>query len=448
MSQNELDGKHVVVMGLGRFGGGIAVSRWLVEAGASVIVTDQADAGKLADSVAQLADLPVTFHLGGHDEADLDGCDLLVVSPAVPKERSGFVQAAIARQIPISSEMNLFVERCPARRVIGVTGSAGKSTTTAMIGAVLEQAVKQGEIAGAWTGGNIGRSLLSDLPRMNPDHVVTLELSSFQLEDLGRLRWSPSRAVIMNITPNHLDRHGTMAAYIDAKMNLVRFQGEGARVFVPEGQEGVAAVEAACAAGRIERFAFDEAFADTLRIPGEHNRINAAAAIAVARSLGISDACIRKGLSGFTGLPHRLEFVAEHGGVRYYNDSKSTTPESTLVALDAFDGPVVMLIGGTDKQMSFTEMAHRLACKTRAVVCYGATGGKLFELVARSGGEARRAKVALADSFEDAVNRARDLAQPGDVVVLSPACSSYDMFTNYEQRGERFCELVRSMAAG
>lgn len=444
MYQPNLAGKRVVVMGLGRFGGGIGVTRWLVEQQAEVVVTDLAPAEALAESLAQIADLPLTLRLGGHDPADLEACDLLVVSSAVPKQGSEFVGRALALGIPITSEINLFVERCPARRVVGVTGSAGKSTTTAMIGAVLQAASDAGCLDRVWVGGNIGRSLLSDLANMTAADVVVLELSSFQLEDLGAAKWSPSLAVITNIRPNHLDRHGTLEAYTDAKLNIVRFQSPDGRVFVHQEEEDVARAARAAGAGqRLCRYAFEPGFRVFLRVPGRHNEANASAAIAVARALGVPDELIGQGLKTFTGLPHRLELVGEHDGVRYFNDSKSTTPESACIALEAFTQPVVMLIGGRDKGMSFDSLLARLARQAKGVVCYGETGQRLFnELTRLSEGLSGRAQVELASGLEEAVTRARRIATPGDVVVLSPACTSYDQFRNYEQRGQTFRELV------
>jgi len=448
MDAMDLTGQRVVVMGLGRFGGGIGVTRWLVRSGAKVTVTDRASAEALADSVAQLSDADVTLHLGGHDPADLDDCDLLVVSPAVAKARSEFVQDALARGIPLSSEMNLFIERCPARRVVGVTGSVGKSTTTAMLGAILTSASSAGFLPRVRVGGNIGQSLLDDLAAMEPDDIVVLELSSFQLEDLAALAWSPPLAVITNIQPNHLDRHGTMEAYTEAKLNIVRFQSPDGRVFIHEGEDGLAGEVARVGAGpRTCRYRFDPSFRASLRVPGRHNEDNAAAAVAVARALGLKDDSIGRGLSAFTGLPHRLEFVAEHDGVRYFNDSKSTGPESTLVALAAFREPTIVLVGGRSKGASFENLGRQLAKQAKAVICYGSAAEVLFDEVARHTDRISAGpQVELAGDFDEAVRRARRLAAPGDVVVLSPACTSYDTFANYEERGERFCTLVRGPA--
>jgi UDP-N-acetylmuramoylalanine--D-glutamate ligase len=343
--------------------------------------------------------------------------------------------------------MNLFIERCPARQVVGITGSAGKSTTTAMIGAILEAAHAGRAGPRPWVGGNIGRSLLSDLPAMGPQDVVVLELSSFQLEDLASLQWSPSHAVITNIQPNHLDRHGTMEAYRDAKLNIVRFQMPDGLVFVNEQDVELAERVIAAGAGqRLRTFAFEPAYKSVVQVPGGHNQDNAAAAIAVARSLGIADEWIRQGLAGFRGLPHRLEYVATRRGVRYYNDSKSTTPASAHLALEAFNEPVVMLIGGRDKDMPFEALTHLLAERARGVVCYGETGEKLYrEVCSHLQAASPAGRVELTGPLQDAVARAAAMSRPGDVVVLSPACASFDQFTNYEQRGETFAQLVRAL---
>lgn len=445
MHTRDFSGKKVVVMGLGRFGGGIAAARWLAGQGAQVMVTDLAPAEKLTESLARLEGLPVRYRLGGHDERDLEGCELLVVSPAVPRDWSPFVRAAVERGIPLSSEMNLFVERCPVQRVIGVTGSAGKSTTTAMIGAMLEAAQAAGVVRRAWVGGNIGHSLLADLPAMQPEDVMVLELSSFQLDDLGSPAWSPPVAVVTNIQPNHLDRHGTLEVYALAKMNIVRHQSPDGVVIVHAGDSAARAwVARAGAEARVRECRLDAAFRSHLQVPGPHNQLNAAAAVAAVRAVGISDEYIAQGLTRFHGLPHRLEFTAERGGVRYYNDSKSTTPESTCIAVEAFEAPVIVLVGGRGKGMPFTTMAQYLTGRAKAVVCYGEAGPEIYEEVLSTISDAP-ARAVQAGRLAEALEQARKLAAAGDVVVLSPACTSYDEFANYEQRGEVFRDLVRAI---
>lgn len=429
------DGLRVTVVGLGRFGGGVGAARWLCEHGARVTVSDRAPAEKLGESVGALAGLDIAFHLGGHEEADFLEADLLVVSPAVPMEMP-LLAAARERGVPATTEMNLLLQRCPAP-VVGITGTVGKSTTTAMTGAVL---------AGARTthvGGNIGRSLLPELGRIGPDDIVVLEISSFQLEWTPRIAVSPRVALVTNLMPNHLDRHGTLDAYAAAKKNIFRFQGPDDALIL-----NAACVEtrgwADEAPGRVTWFdPAAEPF--ELIVPGAHNQANAQAAWAIARELGVPRERAAEALRGFPGLPHRLEFVAERAGVRYYNDSKCTTPEGAIVALDAFPPrTAVLLVGGYDKGVSFDALGASLAQRAKAVVALGATREKILAAVRRGAG-ADAPAMESADSFDAAVAAAGRLAEPGNVVLLSPACASYDMFTNYEERGERFRGLVDSL---
>lgn len=447
--QTPVSGRRIVVMGLGRFGGGVGVTRWLVGQGARVCVTDVADAEALRDSVRQLDGLEVNLQLGGHDAAMLSACDLLVISPAVDRAQSDFVKEAIRRGIPCTSEMNLFLERC-ACRLVGVTGSVGKSTTTAMLGAALTCAARRPtslEGRGIWIGGNIGRSLLDELPAMRPGDWAVLELSSFQLEDAAGLRRSPEIAVITNLRPNHLDRHGTMDAYAAAKLNVARFQSADDVLVIHRGErELLSRLDQMNARARRVYFgdaAVHERLRGVLRVPGRHNRENASAAWVVATELGVPDDVALAALAEFPGLPHRLEFVREFRGVRYYNDSKSTTPEATCTALEAFDDPTVLLAGGYDKGIPFDALARAAADRARGVVSFGATANKIQNEISQVAGS-RVPPLATAADLPAALAIARQWAREGDVVVLSPGCASYDQFRNYEERGDLFRRIVNS----
>lgn len=457
---NDFAGKRVLVMGLGRFGGGIGVTRWLCDQGASVTVTDLAAEDDLAESLVALDGYDVSYHLSGHDERDLEVCDLLVVNPAVNKHKSEFFLQAKELGVPWTSEMNLFLERCRGQ-IVGVTGSVGKSTTTAMIGEILQAATNHHDwpYGRVWLGGNIGKSLLDDLSEITERDVVVLELSSFQLEDAAEIRRSPNIAVVTNIRENHLDRHGTLEAYAAAKATILKYQSQDDWLIVPF-ESGVDLLPQGWENKlRLWRFGVDvetnrvrwerpgeagrktETVAVSLSIPGRHNLENAAAALAVARVLGVGDADSLKALSGFHGLPHRLELVCERDGIRYYNDSKATTPEAAMTSLKAFDGGVVVLVGGSDKGTSFDAMGRSLAERAKGVVCMGDTGPKIAAaLEAARGGE--RPKAMTVESFEDAMDAARSMASAGDVVLLSPGCASFDWFRNYEERGELFRTLA------
>ncbi|HUU58513.1 MAG TPA: UDP-N-acetylmuramoyl-L-alanine--D-glutamate ligase [Phycisphaerae bacterium] len=425
-----LAGKRITVAGLGRFGGGVGVTRWAYSQGARVTVSDKAGPDRLAESIRALEGLDVTLHLGGHLAGDFLDTDLLVVNPAIPKDHPLLLEA-IGKGVPRTTEINLFLERCRAP-VVAVTGSIGKSTTTAMIGQILATRFA------AHVGGNIGRSLLEDLPAIARDHVVVLELSSFQLEDLPLVGVGPHVAVVTNLKPNHLDRHKTMAAYADAKKNIFRFQSPEDVLILNASDKEVASWGSE-APGKVATFdPAGEPFA--LAVPGAHNQANAQAAWAAAEQFGIDRPAAAAALRAFAGLPHRLQFVAERRGVRYYNDSKCTTPDGAIVALGAFEaGKIVLIAGGYDKGVGFDEFAAAVAARAKALVALGATREKILAAVAAQGSPVR---VERADDLRDAVGKAAALAAPGDVVLLAPACASFDMFLNYEQRGEQFTWIV------
>ncbi|MBL7139526.1 MAG: UDP-N-acetylmuramoyl-L-alanine--D-glutamate ligase [Planctomycetes bacterium] len=445
-------GRAVTVMGLGLFGGGVAAARFFAERGARVTVTDLKTADALAPSVAALEGLPVTLHLGGHEPADFAAADLLVVSPAVPKD-SPYLAMARKAGVEITSEMNLFVEACAAP-IAGVTGSAGKSTTTALLGAMLARC------RSTRVGGNIGKSLLEDLDAIRPDEVVVLEMSSFQLEDLAALRTSPHVAVVTNISPNHLDRHGTMANYIDAKKNILRFQGPD-DVAVLNADDPQVRSWAGEAPGRVLFTSLHEAveegvfadggeavfrlggreervgLADRLRLRGRHNVANALAAATAARLLGAGTDQIAEAAAAFEPLPHRLQPVGAVDDVRFIDDSKATTPEAAVVAMEALAEPIVLIAGGYDKGSDPAPMVEAMRRRVRGVVLMGATAERLARAVGRGGPAVERA-----DDMPSAVRLAAAMARPGDVVLLSPGHASWDMFENYEQRGEVFRRAV------
>lgn len=444
-----LRGKRVVVMGLGRFGGGIGVTRFLCRRGARVLVTDRADAATLGESLGRLADLPVEYRLGEHCEADLDDADLLVISPAVDRRTSAFYQAAVARGVPWTTEINLFLSRCPAR-IVGVTGSIGKSTTCAMTHAILQHPAALAELGAerALLGGNIGASLLDALDELTAADVVVLELSSFQLDCVPGVNFAVTVAGLTNARPHHLDRHGTFEEYLDAKLNLLRALRRGGSAVV--GTEDAAVVQKVREVAR-QRGArlvdgVHEGERYELRVPGPHNQANAHLAMVLARELGVAEPTARRALAGFAGLPHRLEFVGEVDGVRYYNDSKATSAEAVATALASFDEPVVVLCGGKDIGAELERITDARWERVRAAVTFGDSGPRLAGLLKsarRSGGALA---VESAASVPDAVRCARRAARPGDVVLLSPGCPSYDQFVNYEARGQTFAAAVQALA--
>ena len=417
-------------MGLGHFGGGVAAARWLARQGAVVTVTDTADEHDLADSLAALADVPIDrLRLGGHAEEEFLAVDLVVVNPAV---RPGNRLLEISRRggARLTSEIELFLEACPAP-VVGVTGSNGKSTTAAMIAAILQADGRR-----AWLGGNIGHSLLDDLDRIAAGDWAVLELSSFQLWHLGSTARMPQVAVVTGCSRNHLDWHGTYEDYVAAKQRILTCQ-----VVVLNAHDAEAASWGPMVEGRLLG-PVPLAEIPPLRVPGRHNRINAACAAAAATAVGCSAAAIRAGLESFAGIAQRLEKIATIDGRTFYNDSTATTPESTVAALEALDRPVWLLAGGGDKGCDFAALTTAVAENACGAAFYGAVGRMLYDrLKAADSGIPCTAVQTMADALDWCWKGSR----PGDAVLLSPGCSSHDQFRNFRHRGEHFVELVRAL---
>jgi len=449
--RNRFAGRRVLVMGLGSFGGGVGVSRFLARAGAQVVVTDLRSSEQLSDSLDQLADLKIEYHLGEHHREDFTAAktDLVVVNPAVKKE-SAYLGIARENGLELTSEMNLFFEFCPAR-IVAVTGSNGKSTTTAMIEAILRQgriepAVQFGRV---WVGGNLGsENLLSRLEKISGDDVVVLELSSFQLYDLATIKGSPDVAVLTNISPNHLDWHVSMEHYIWAKQNILRFQ-KPAGIAVLNRLDKEIASWADITPGRVIWYPDEPEEQIELQIPGSHNQLNAAAAIAVARLFDVQNDSARQALRNFTGLPHRLERVREFQGVQYYNDSIATTPESVIAALDAFGQDKALILGGYDKKISLEGLIERLVC--RGDVSFVALLGQMRHLLAEQLESQKQAQglsgpnYLMVDTLEQAVAEVFAHSHEGMVALLSPGCASYDMFENFQDRGCQFRKIVEKL---
>jgi len=432
---HDLADQRVTVAGLGRFGGGIAAARWLIEQGARVLVTDEKPAGLLADSVEQLQALPIAYHLGGHREEDFTNADLVVASPAIPRS-SQFLRAAVAAGVPVTTEICLFIERCPASTVIGVTGTKGKSTTTAMLGEILRPH------NATWIGGNLGGSLLAELPRIQPRDWVVLELSSYMLDYLGERKWSPHIGIITMITADHLAWHGSVEAYVDAKKNLLRYQTPADFAVLNRENEATWALADEVRA-TVAPFGVEHTKHFEMALPGSHNQLNAQAAFAAAHLLGVTWEQAQEVLRNFHGLPHRLELVHEANDVRFVNDSIATIPEAAVAALESFPArKVIQIVGGSDKGLSITELCAALTERAKAVLCIGATGTVVAEKLAASTYHAA-APVHVCGDLATAMQVARSIATPGDVILLSPGFASYDQFVNFEERGNTFVRLAK-----
>jgi UDP-N-acetylmuramoylalanine--D-glutamate ligase len=454
-----LAGRKVLVMGLGRFGGGVDAARYAAQVGARVVVTDKAREDQLTDSIGQLAGLSgIEYRLGRHDAEDFATADVVIANPAIPPNNV-FLQIARSHGRTVASQMGLFFQSCPAR-IIGITGANGKSTTTTLTAHLLEHArlTSPEEAYGkVWLSGNIGdRPLLTILEEVRPEDLVVLEISSFQIDQLAQVGQAPKVSLLTNLTPNHLDRYGTFDAYCASKEALFSLQTldkNSPAISIFNAEDPIARSwldKYRSQAGRTcVQFSADDISRDlrvSYALPGRANLSNLAAARAIARCFGVSDASIKSCLSSFKALPHRLELVAEGKGVRWYNDSKATTPEGTMVALSAFDCPMILIAGGYDKHTPFDGLGKKIASGTKAAICIGQTARMIADAIQAGRGDGRTVDVRFAGSLAEAVETAGRLAVAGDVVVLSPACASYDMFENYQQRGRMFGELARRIA--
>jgi UDP-N-acetylmuramoylalanine--D-glutamate ligase len=401
------------VLGLARSGRAAAAA--LARRGVEVVAADrsaQVDAGRLAEA-------GVEVRLGTEEESLLEGVELVVKSPGVPGE-SPLAAAARARRLPVWSEVELGYRLLPGNNtLIGVTGTNGKTTTTELLGAILRAAGRRVEVAG-----NVGRALTDVAEEIEPGVSVVCELSSFQLEDVQTLACDV--AVLLNVEPDHLDRYGSFDAYRDAKLRI--FERARAKI-VPRGL-GLEGIE----------FAGDDALPAEPLIPGAHNRENAAAATAAARAAGVSDDAIAEALRMFPGVPHRLELVRELRGVRYVNDSKATNTAAARRGVAAYDAPLRLILGGSLKGEDFGPFVRDLPSTVRSIYLIGESSDELAAALDAAG----RPYVRAGDLVRALSHAAAD-AEAGDVVLLSPACASYDQFDNFEQRGETFRRLVEDL---
>lgn len=454
-----LTGKRVVILGLARQG--TALAKWLRSIGAEVVISDLRSAEHLAEPLQELEGSGVAYVLGEHPPYLLNGAQVLCVSGGVPLS-SPIVQGARARQMRITNDAQLFLERCPCH-VIGITGSAGKTTTTALVGKMLEASGRL-----PWVGGNIGNPLISDLPYIRPDDIVVMELSSFQLELVTD---SPHIAAILNITPNHLDRHGTMENYIAAKARIIENQKVGDVAVLSRDDPNTLALAATVHAELsqfsanvpvdvgawlvddriVTRPAFTrpmETICSISEIPlrGRHNVLNVLAATAIAGAAGATLEGIRNAILGFKPVEHRLETIRNWQGVTFVNDSIATAPERVMAAINAYPEPLVLLLGGKDKDLPWEEMLMLAVQRSRAIITFGEAGRMIAEKAARMralGGYPT--PIEQTSTLEDAFWLAASLAEEGDVVLLSPGCTSYDTYEDYAARGKHFRELVLSL---
>lgn len=454
--------KRVLILGAARQG--IALTRYLLAKGAQVTLSDAKAASGL-----DLKNLPdargLTLALGGHPLTLLDGCELLCLSGGVPVDLPIVVEAR-RRGVPLRNDADVFFEFCAAP-IIGITGSAGKTTTTTLLGEMLRahESGSSGMSRPVWVGGNIGNPLIEHVDEIGAGDHVVMELSSFQLDLMTR---SPHIACITNITPNHLDRHGTMAAYTAAKKRILDFQSDadlqvlsaddpvsstlksGAQTAwfslraEPQG-DGAWLAEDGFLRLRIRKNRIEDTICHRreLLLMGDHNVLNVLAAAALAASAGAGLGAIRSVARSFKGVAHRLQLVRELNGVRYYDDSIATAPERVLADLRCFTAPVVLLCGGRDKKLPWDDAAEEMARRCEHIVLFGEMAGMVQGKLEAAG--IAPSRTSAHDSLRDAVLRAVAIAQPGNVVLLAPGGTSYDAYRDFAERGDEFTELVTAL---
>jgi len=448
----DVKGKRVLVVGIAR--SGVAVAKFLAGKGTRVVLTDQKTREQLAET---LREIPADVEVIAGEYPDFTGgeYDFLVVSPGVPLSIPP-IKRAVDLGIPVLSELEL-AYRFSGAPIVAITGTNGKTTTTTLIGEIFKEAGKR-----VCVGGNIGLPLALEVERYGAGDVIVAEVSSFQLECIHKFK--PKAAAILNFTPDHLDRHGTMDNYIAAKARIFENQDSGDFTILNYDDRGVRKMEAKTP-GRVIFFSREHMLEEgifvqdghiiirldgkletvcpvkDIFIKGAHNVENALAAGAAAYVMGVPAAVIAKVLREFRGVAHRLEMVAEVDGVRYVNDSKGTNPDASIKALEAYEEPIILLAGGRNKGSDFTEFAGKVRDKVRCLVIFGECRDEIREAVGKMGFTG----IYEAGTFEEAVATAAREAGRGEIVLLSPACASWDMFKDFEERGERFKELVMSL---
>jgi UDP-N-acetylmuramoylalanine--D-glutamate ligase len=448
----DLNGKRVLVVGLGK--SGVASALFLKAHGARVTVSDTKTGDELHSEIPVLLDHGITVETGGHGERTFRGQDLIVVSPGIPLDAPALVQAR-ALGGSVIGEIEL-AARFLRGSIVAITGSNGKTTTTTLTGEIMTAAGFP-----ALVGGNIGTPAIALAERATPESAIVLEVSSFQLETIHSFR--PKVAVILNITPDHLDRHRTFEAYVDAKARILENQ-QSTDLAVLNADDPTCVALAARTKAQVFWFSRQKEvqqgawvrdgnilFRDAARqreimlvseipLKGAHNLENVLAAVCAGALMGCAQAKIRQAVREFKAVEHRLEYVATIRGVDYYNDSKATNVDATIKALESFPANVHLILGGKDKGSDYTLLNHLLPQRVKRVYTIGAAAAKIES-------QMKGVEVVHADTLENALRKANAVAEPGDVVLLAPACASFDQFKNYEQRGQVFKQIVRTLSA-
>ncbi len=456
--KKDLSTQHVLIIGAARQG--VALARFMCEHGAQVMITDGRTAKDLEASIDQLKDLSIRWVLGAHPLDLLDETDMVCISGGVPLDIP-IIKAAKERNIHITNDSQIFLEWVKSP-IVGITGSAGKTTTTALMRDIANKASTPGQ--NVWVGGNIGNPLITQVDEIEKDDLVILELSSFQLEIMTK---SPHIAVITNITPNHLDRHGTLAAYTSAKANILKYQTAGDFAILNREDQGSFGLKDQVN-GQLITFGlnplsqkengsfvknekiwmmYNEVVTEVctledLPLRGKHNIYNVLAAVAISAVLDLSTSKVQQAIKEFPGVAHRMQLVRNWNGVKWFDDSIATAPERTLAAVEAFDEPIVLLLGGKDKNLPWDKLLHLVNDKVDHVILFGHAATVIEQYIHQMDFHPRKFTLTKCEHLQDAVVEAKRIAEPGDVVLLSPGGTSYDEFTDFEERGEMFKSWV------
>ncbi|MDD5368700.1 MAG: UDP-N-acetylmuramoyl-L-alanine--D-glutamate ligase [Anaerolineaceae bacterium] len=455
-------GKRVVIVGAARQG--LALARYLTRHGAKVVLNDAGSETQMREARDSLAGISVEWSLGGHPLTLLNGADVVSVSGGVPLQLPMLAEAQ-RKGIPLTNDTQIFMESVPCK-VIGITGSAGKTTTTTLVGRMATAGMNPS--TRVWVGGNIGQPLIDHVDEMQPGDLVVMETSSFQLELMTH---SPQIGAILNITPNHLDRHGSMAEYTAAKTRLLDFQNSEDTVVLGREDPGAWSLVDRVK-GRLITFGMHEPTnhltgtflkdgwlriqdqgsslglmpRDVIQLRGEHNLLNVLAACAISFAAGLPVRCMQEGVEGFTGVAHRLQFVRTWRGSDWYNDSIATAPERSIAGMRAFDEPLVLLAGGRDKKLpweAFADVVHR---RVDHLIVFGEASDIILKAVGPVHSGKRPYTIAVCKSLQAAVETAAAVVEPGDVVLLSPGGTSFDEFNDFEERGERYIQWVMALS--
>lgn len=460
---NRWKGKRIVIIGAARQGQ--AAARFLIRNGAFVTLNDQRSADELQKTMDELKDLPIQWVPGGHPFEILNGIDFICLSGGIPLTLPLIVEA-VHRGIPLTNDTQIFMEIVPCQ-TIGITGSAGKTTTTSLVGKIARTAF-EGSPNHVWVGGNIGDPLLNHIEQIKSNDLAVLEISSFQLE---QMTLSPDIAAVLNITPNHLDRHKTMQAYTDAKSRLIKFQNKNGITILGRDDPGAWKLKDQVQ-GQILSFGFskleDQSFGMTysngkyiyrspsgeralfdqsiVGLHGTHNQLNVMAACLICIAAGIQEEAIMAAVRDFRGVAHRLEFVRHWGGADWYNDSIATAPERSMAAIRSFDQPIILLLGGRDKDLPWESLGELIQDRVKQVVLFGEAAQVIEQALFNIPANKRHFSTHRCQMMKDAVVKAASLVQPGDVVLLSPGGTSFDEFRDFEERGERFQQWVQELS--